>query len=466
MIAFKFFLFLISAFLPGYLLIRLFLREAVLGWLKALSLSFGIGSLFVTIQLFIFLFICKLSVGNWIFALFIIENSLLLFLYYKKYGFKFEKISKIKSLKLKEILLVILIFLQLIFSLSNCLARPIIAYDSLAVWTLRAKILFYDNVVNSNPESFYYLGGYWHNNYPWHSSLLQYWSAFVLKDFNELAINLIFFIFFASVLLLIYSFLRDYINRFYALLFTFLLSSMPLFFYHSSNPYSDLPLSYYELIGFIFLFKWIERLRQNKDNSLSEVDKEKKMLFWIGLFFGVAFLVKLDAIIFAIAAGAVILGVLLQKRLMKYSVGWKQLGIFVLGLILPNIFWGFFLIKYGLGLSNIAPAFGWHPEIFGPFLDSLFVANNWNIWWIVFFTFLLIYIKVIWRQKELLWGYLFVIIVSFGFTILYLFTGLYEFVINHTAVSRNIMLFVPISVFLTARLLKFDPKKNNENNEI
>jgi hypothetical protein len=463
MLILKFILFLISVYVPGYLLVRLLLAKQVNSRLKAIALAFGLGGLFITLQLFILLALCRLTVSNWIWLLFAVETLLLLYWHYKKYGWHCFASVKVKEFKLKEGILLLLIGLQALFSLSNCLARPIIAYDSLVLWTMRAKILFFNNnAMSFDSNSFYYLGGYWHNNYPWHSSLLQYWMSFVFKDFNELAINLIFWLFFMSVLLFLYTYLRDYIQRFYALLFTFFLASMPLFFYHSSNPYSDLPLSYFLLIAFVFLLKWLEHAKQQIEQTTLKQTLTNSWLFWSGIFFGAAFLIKLDAIIFVLAALLIVVAVFVWQSLLKTKQGWQQLGSFVIALILPNIFWIVFMISYHLGISNVAPGLGWHPQIWKQLIESFFLANNWNIWWFAFFTFSVIYIKVIWKHKDLFWGYVLLLVTVCGFVVLYLFTNQYEFVVNHTAVSRNVLLFVPLSVFLIARLFAYEPTETEK----
>lgn len=437
MIILKVLILLISIYLPGYLLCRLFLSNQKL--IKTIALAFGLGLAWITIQLFAIFWIFKLEAGAWFWWLYGLETLVLIFFVWKKKRLKLSP-QPVGDFNLREAILIFAIVIQIIFSLFNALSRPIIAADSLSMWSLRAKALFTAQQADFNPASFFYLGGDWHTNYPWHVSLTQYWSAFATNGFSEPMINLLSFLFFLSLLLLLYALIREQTNRLVGLILMFFAASLPLVFYHSYNPYADLPLAYYLLAATGFLFAWLKTERQ-------------QYLAWTGIFFGLAFWTKLDALIFILAGLGVILVVAILRK--KY----KAVLYYLSGLILPNVFWIIFLIKYKLGISNVAGGLGWHPEIFQPLFNSLFVANNWNIWWFIFLAFSLIYIKTIFQQRHLLFGYLFLFLSALGFLCLYLFTEEYQYVVDYTAVGRNLILFVPSSMFLIASLLKYKINK-------
>ena len=97
----------------------------------------------------------------------------------------------------------------------------------------------------------------------------------------------------------------------------------------------------------------------------------------------------------------------------------------------------------GSGLS-------FHPEVIVNYLDSLFSSNSWNIWLFVVFSLFIINIKNIIKSKELIFGWLFLYLSQASVLFVYIFTECYVFALDYTAVARNIMIVVPVSVFLVA----------------
>lgn len=118
--------------------------------------------------------------------------------------------------------------------------------------------------------------------------------------------------------------------------------------------------------------------------------------------------------------------------------------------------WWLFLAKYGLNLSNVAPGWSWQPEVLPAVLTALFLNNSWNIWWWAVAALGLFYVKTIVRTGELAAAWLFVILAAVGFLTLYFLTAESQFVLNQTAVSRNILLFIPLTIMLIGRLFVDD----------
>jgi len=58
--------------------------------------------------------------------------------------------------------------------------------------------------------------------------------------------------------------------------------------------------------------------------------------------------------------------------------------------------------------------------------------------------------KYIIKSRELISGWVFLGSSFFGFMLLYLFTNEYQFAVNHTALSRNILTLTPISIVIAA----------------
>ena len=436
MILFKLSIYFLSILAPGYLVLLIFNKEK-LKFLQLTALAYGLGSFFITIQLFLYLFIFRLHFSWWFFAGYIIEIILLTLLVFKRvnlavllsFNYKFWR-----HIKVKEAIVIFLIIIQILFIFSNALARPTVVYDSVAMWTMKAKTLFTENQVNFNPDSPTYLSSSHHRNYPWHVPLMSYWLFNVLGEFNDLLVNLIFVSYFICLLIVCYCFIKEYISKFYSLIFVFFLSSMPLVFYHGFNAYADLTLSFYVLISFVYLFKWLEA-------------QESRYLVYSGIFSGIACFVKNEAIIFIIASLLIIaLNIVISRNWQRA----KHLFHYVFFVILSILPWLVFKATHNLDISNVKEGFGFYPDVLKSLFGALFTSNSWNIWWFIVIISIIVNFKNIIKNKELILGWLFLFFSLAGFLILYLFTEEYQYALNNTAISRNILTLIPISVFITA----------------
>ncbi len=436
MIFLKLAIYFLSILLPGWLILINFYKEELKLW-QSLAIAYGLGSFFITIQLFLYFFIFRLQFSSWFYIVYILENLFLLFLASKrKRLLNFSKINYKfwQQLTIKEVIIIVLIIIQVLFISFNALARPTVTYDSVAFWAMKAKILFDENVVSFNPDSPIYLGGGYHRNYPWHIPLMSYWLFNVLGESNDLLINLIFVSYFICLLIVCYCFIKEHISKFYSLVFVFFLSSMPLVFYHGFNAYADLTLSFYTLIFFAFLYKWFEK-------------QDNKYLIYAGIFAGIAFFVKNEAIIYIIASLLIIaLNIVISRNWQRV----KHLFYYVFFIILSISPWLVFKAMHNLDLRNVKEGIGFYPEILGRFFNTMFTSNSWNIWWFVVVVSLIINFKKIIKDKTQIFGWLFLILSFSGFLILYLFTEEYIFAMNSTANARNILTLIPVSVFLIA----------------
>jgi len=434
----KLILFFLSIFIPGALVEKLWLNSRE-PFLFKLALALGIGAALITLELFSIFFVLKLKMNLAIFYLFLIaETALLLYLIIKnQLNFKFPSLKfNFPKINLSAVIIFILILFQLVLLGLNALARPPLAYDNLTMWQYKAKVLFYENQINFDPGAANYLGGGGHINYPWGAPLLSYWLYANLGEFNDLAGNIINIIYYLAILITLYYFLKPYLSSAISLFFVWLLTTMPLLFYHAYNGYADLILSYYLLLAFIFLFYWLER-------------GEAKQLLAAGIFFSCALFVKNDASVFAIAGLIIILIklFLIDKRFMAAI---KSGGIYLLAIALPLLPWLFIKIKYHLTFSNVEPGISYHGEVWQNIYWALFLNNSFNIWWFIVIVSLAVNIMKIKKQNDLLLSWLFLILCFIGLITLYLFTEEYRVAVDNTALSRTFLTLAPLSAALAA----------------
>lgn len=440
----KIILYFSSLLLPGFLLLRIFNWQRDKTGILQAALAFGLGSSFVSLILFSYFFIFRWHDSIF---LFVIVWGLIfilgLFSIFKNSKFRFVRPRF--SLKTfwrsqpawqKLILIIILFFLisNLFFLFSDAAARPAGQFDSLTMWSFKAKILYYQGWIDFNPAATFYLGGGSHLNYPWQIPLQEFWLHKNLGIYDDLATNWIFLAYFLSLLILVFFCLKKSIGSVRALVFSFFLFSMPFIFYHGFNAYADLPLAFYILGALGFFYSWLTQ-RRREDFVLAAV-------FW-----GLSFWVKDTAFIFFLAFLTIFLLYLSFRKL-----NWRQLAGFLLivvGLAAP---WLIFRQAYGLGFSNVDSGLVFKPEIIGSFLDSLFVSYSWNIWWFIFLVGGISFYEKIIASQEILFIWLF-LLASFLFLIgLFVFTLEYSYALDQTALSRCLISLAGVSVLAVGLL--------------
>jgi hypothetical protein len=126
--------------------------------------------------------------------------------------------------------------------------------------------------------------------------------------------------------------------------------------------------------------------------------------------------------------------------------------------------WFIFKRIFGFGYSNLSPDAvflnGFHPEIFSKLLEQLFIFHSFHIWPGIFLIILILNWRRVFGKPNI---YLFLIIFGAlaGFLFVYLFTSAYQFVVDSTASSRNLLIIMPLTVFLAGLLYKGGKEEEN-----
>lgn len=203
-----------------------------------------------------------------------------------------------KLFKIIEIILLILILFQVLSSIFITVIFPIRFWDAITCWSFKAKAFFLDKTI----YDFYSKHSYKfsHPSYPILLPLLQTYSYFSMGTLNENLMKLIFPIFYISLLIVNYGFLKikySEINpkvnnnsakikkdnrvlgknypKITSLFFTFILSTVPIIFDHSYIEYTNLAFSFYLYLSVMFMILWMrfkdDRLKTNRLIILSAI---------------------------------------------------------------------------------------------------------------------------------------------------------------------------------------------------
>lgn len=436
-------LYLMCILLPGWLFCLFMpIKERYM----RLAMSYGLGTAVLSGELFFYFFIFKLDYNFWLYFFLFFQAfiSLLLIIYREKKLFKknsHQGILNVDPWKFKESFVAALIGLCIVFSLFQAVVKPTVAYDAVANWSKRSKILERDGKIDFNFSSNTYFAVPATASYPWHTSLSEYWLRKI--GGGEISVNFLPLGYFIGIIMALYYGLSKKINRFSRLVLVLLFSSMPLVSYHSFNTYADLPLAYFVSLAAILFINWQEQ-------------RKVSLLFFSAFFVGWGIFVKNDGLFPIIAwLVAFLLTWHFYRTIVSRQEFLKTLG-FLFG---PIIIWLGFKYSLDLGYSSVSAGASFHPEIFFSLFTSLFTHNSWNIWWFIFFIIGILKIKYIYKNRELWPIFLFFIVMSILIISVFLFTEYYQYALNFSAIQRTMIPAIPISILLVGLILQ-------ENNKV
>lgn len=351
------------------------------------------------------------------------------------------------KLKTAEILLLSAIAIQLIWIVMLVIPVPVNSHDAVANFALKAKMFHFADGI---PAGFFQFPEevVAHPDYPMLLPLTMTW-VYEFTGFNDLAVNMLMPCFFGAFLLLFYSLMRKVFKRTYAILLTFVLATIPQVGNYATILYADLIFAAYLSAAFIYLFLYFS-------------GRGKRHFMLSAVMLALAVLTKNEAIVFV---GGYFL-VLLLKALRDKGLNLKPVlaAIVVFALLCGP--WCYVKATSGAAnsdidiraltaervLQNVKDL----PEFFDLFQQQIFGPKKWNIFWIMLVA------AMVWRRKKLLEGDTFYLTVFFAFTVLGYFaaymvmTGENLYFYANTTLSRFMIHFAPLALFLMALICKDD----------
>ncbi|MBU0672169.1 MAG: glycosyltransferase family 39 protein [Candidatus Margulisbacteria bacterium] len=376
----------------------------------------------------------------------------------------FISIVRIKNIKsrwqaIAEIILILLIALTIAHVFFDALVKPLLNFDDLWRQGCIAKIIFSTGKVFT--EQSVELAG----PHPYLNPLSQAWIYMGLGVWNDALGKIIFPLCFASLVFIFYGGVRRYTGRFHALLFTYLLTALPLIVYHAGTAYSDLMQTFYYSAGIIYLFHWM--------NSRNDPD-----LYFSAILLGIGNFVKQTGIpLWLIATVVLIIFLLIEdKRKLKQSGSFILISTIISSpwLLGPKSSLVSYLRLYSGKLlslvttsantaSTIQPSepLAYPPPTIMDILIQLskrmFTYADWQLLW-----FVLIAVIVVKWQKIIVskLKYLLISIILFFAMMVYIFSsyGIYRFLLDGTLVHRAMMWQAPVALYLIAIALLYDDR--------
>jgi len=440
------------------ILFLIFRGKVNLHFLEKLFLSYGAGIGFISLEMLVlYLFRAKYTLFNmiapWLSIVFI--NAILLF--GARSGKDDAKPSR-EKLRRKHTAFALCLFLgiafETIYAFFRALIKPIEAYDAVAIYAIKSKIFYLAKSIPS--DYFTALANHFpHPDYPLNIPLIQTFIYLCLGNLNDQLVKIIFPLYFTGILVFLYFSIRQFAGSAYALLFTFILATIPQFNAYASNAYLDLPLAYYCFISAVFLFEWFKHREHSSLLAVSVIMAalagwtKNEGLIYCGVFiltlasFFIANIKKItvrDRAAIFLCAGIIFI-VLMPWLLTKYSAHLVNTDI---GEIRLN---PLYLVKQ---LYKIGPIlYEFQKQMLGP--------KKWNIFWIAMLVALIFRFKKAF-EHDLRYISIMLALIVCSYIYFYLISPLDIGYFLGKTWSRFLLHFLPLAVYWLAIILKEDIK--------
>lgn len=316
--------------------------------------------------------------------------------------------------------------------------------DAFWNWNFRWKVWYYKENLDFNKNSDTFLG-WWYSQYPLSPSILKTYFLKFYWDMNEWIMNLESFYFYViSILLIFFTLFRHTKDIKFAFLWSYLLSSVPLYYIHGISAYFDLFMWLYFFIAIYMSYLYMEKYIS---------------IYPVIMFIGILGYTKSEWLIVFMVS--ILLSFLLIRLFEKNSNKRNRLDIgeffrLILWVIIINMPFIVFKLIYWLGFWNWSESITksiiemkFHPEIIAPYYYAIFYEWNYNL--LYFFLLILILVSLIKKKIRFDSEFIFLLSLILWFWIIffiYFSTFTFQFVMDQTWVNRSMIQIIMLSVFV------------------
>jgi 4-amino-4-deoxy-L-arabinose transferase-like glycosyltransferase len=297
-----------------------------------------------------------------------------------------------------DILLVFVIAVVMAGILFQTIFMPLYEWAARTVFDFTAKILYHEKTiytaaltqtdhVHEHPE------------YPMLAPLLSDWFFTVLGRYDDRLGKIWSFMISSALILSLYSLVRKFASRRFALISTLFFCSIETFMKRSTIGEADIPLSFFYFVSGGYLFVWMK-------------DRIRAHLVISALFAAFAIFTKTEGTaFFAILWGCLSVYIVSDN---KTGTSGKIRAVLFFGVLalLPVLPWLIFksrlptsqvlLTAAEFNPLNVAVKFwqnqGRSKEILGYFIDQILIKREWHVFWLMFLTLQVICIPVMFRR--------------------------------------------------------------------
>jgi hypothetical protein len=441
----------------GWIIVSIIVRNDSRSLLEKIALSFVIG--LGTISWLMFLINqVNIFLNYWLILLLLagFGASLITFAYYKRIPlltlYPLTNTRPASSSGWLNIFLSAAILLKCAYVYFTTTVKPVMDFDALWRHSLIAKGIFLDKTFKT-PFIIKLV-----TDNPMFISFAQSWIFFGLGGWQDNLGKSVFALLFICLVALFFENLKKDFNHTHALLFTFLLSSLPFLVYHAATAYADFPQTVYYALGTLYLFYFIKAECKNRADLMLSA-----LMLGLGVFIKRHgfYLFFIDLFVLLLA---------LQALRPKFSVREKLicLAIFFLPFILVTLSWATFNQDLAVIAAKTisAPIASIHPsaeanQALGTpalqrlvlaipiFYQKMFMFNMWHLAWLLLIICLLFFPKKVFRPP--LSYLLLTIAINLAYVFISLtFTHAFEFLLDGTLMNRIMLYQMPLVLLFAA----------------
>lgn len=347
-----------------------------------------------------------------------------------------------RSRKFLAGLLLFLLAGKLFFALFHAIFIPTYFDDSAANYNYKPKVFYHTRSIVPDPDNPWFLGSY-RPAYPQGIPLFKVWVMTWTGGWSEPAVNILSPLIWLGIGLVGWRAFRDLLASFPALVFTYILLSLPLPVFHSAFAYIDIHCAFILLVGTALIRRWMR-------------EGERVLLLTAGLVLAVGLSVKDEML--ALTAVGVFPPLVLHRLLNRVRLrDWlTDFSIFAGGLLILNLPW---LVMKRVWALQVGPrgdqlVFEFHPEAFGHLAGYLFQTGNYSIIWPVFILAVALSLPLALKTDL---GYLGLSLAGMFLMTFWLFscTPFFEFLKIGTTINRALLMFLPLMVYYLAILFGY-----------
>ncbi|MBF0593930.1 MAG: hypothetical protein HQL22_03070 [Candidatus Omnitrophica bacterium] len=437
--------FLLSLILPtlvAYLLFRSFLLSLGFSLLAIFGISYFIGLGLITQAFTLF----------WIFGIpitLLSGSTCLAFL--SGVAFFLPRFSDSKEIQTSDVNIsrfekffilgtILYVSFNLVIVFLNAVVLPVYAWDSISSEAYKAKTIFFTGSLTQLAQAIY-------PNFPFYTLSAMTWTMFGQGVWDDRYIHLIFAFALMFYTLVFFDMVRLLTSRLESFLAILLLFSSNLLVMHSTLSYRDILMMAHTSLCVLGIVLWGAR----------GVDG---YILFAAFFAGLSLLTKLEGLPYYLVYVTLILvtGYVYRKKIKDIFVVLMRF-IAISGLMyLP-----FQVFKFVISAGDR----GWAaavvcPESFltrlsmilGRFFNELFLWGNWNVFFWPIFTVSTIILLVVYQKDRISLISLGAVLMFFGvYFATFLLTGSFAAMRTPYTISRYLMHFFPLAIFLIVRIL-------------
>lgn len=331
------------------------------------------------------------------------------------------------------------------------LLTPTYLDDTLDNWNLRGKVYFVDQALTLvMPAEDPLTSPMGVSSYPPPVPLAKAWLASIAGEWSDALVNSIHIVWYLAAAALVFFALRRKTSLGWALTGTYVLTSIPLYLMHGTNPYGDAFVSVHVLIAATTLFYAVTADNETERLSFFRIAALASALLSFTKNEGLLVYLPPLLLILCIA-----LFLFWKRQTMSHKHIFEVLLWFAGLLVALGLPWLMFKWSNGLTFGNAKPftslGFAWQPLVlFSITVNTLFEGN-----WVFLFPLLIALLILRFRNafKEYIVLTAFFLIVYIGQAMLFLFTSLSHEALKQTGYARGIIHLTPVIVLLTTLLL-------------